>query len=319
VTQPRVSVVMSVYNDERRVAAALKSILDQEGVALEFIVVDDGSTDQTPAVLAEWSGRDRRLRVIRQENAGLTRALIRGCAEARGEFIARQDADDISLPGRLRRQAELLSANPEMVLALAWTRIVGPGGETLGEVTSPTDSAELTRLLREEMKGVPSHGCAMFRRDAYLRAGGYRPQFYYAQDCDLWLRLAPLGAAGCVGEYLYELRQSVGSISSARRELQARFGALAQAAYQARRGGRSEEPFLLDAERARVAALDARGKPPSRRNRATSCRLIAAALDQRGGDGAAAYHWMAVRAWPLDLRAWKGLALHYFARRRRAP
>jgi len=310
---------MSACNAAATLRRAVDSVLSQDGADFEFVIVNDGSKDDTGAMLDDYARRDPRVRVFHQENAGLTRSLMRGCAEARGRFIARQDADDVSLPGRLVKQTQMLDADPDMVLAVAWTRIVGPGGETLEEVTSPTNSAELTRLLREEMRGIPSHGCAMFRRDAYLRAGGYRPQFYYAQDCDLWLRLAPLGAAGCVGECLYELHQSVGSISSARRELQARFGALAQAAYQARRRGESEEPFLLDAEQTRQTALNARGKPPSRRNRATACRLMASALDHKGGLGASKYHWMAVYAWPLDLRAWRGLAAHYLFRRGRRP
>jgi glycosyltransferase involved in cell wall biosynthesis len=100
---PRISVVTSVYNGERYLRESLESVLSQEGVDLELIVVDDGSEDSTPEILADSATRDPRLRVLTQENRGLTVALIRGCAEARGEFIARHDLDDLSLPGRLRR------------------------------------------------------------------------------------------------------------------------------------------------------------------------------------------------------------------------
>src|SRR5262245_30164988 len=98
-TRPEVSVMMSVYNGASHLAATLDRILSQEGVALEFIVVNDGSTDKSSQILNDYAQRDSRLRVIHQENTGLTRALIRGCDAARGEFIARNDAGDISLPG----------------------------------------------------------------------------------------------------------------------------------------------------------------------------------------------------------------------------
>ena len=86
-------------------AAMLDSILSQEGVELEFIVVNDGSRDKSGEVLNEYAQGDSRLRIIHQENTGLTRALIRRCDAARGEFIARQDVGDISLPGRLKSEA----------------------------------------------------------------------------------------------------------------------------------------------------------------------------------------------------------------------
>src|SRR5947208_3071693 len=99
-----VSVVTAVYNGGRYLRPALASILEQDGVALELVVVDDGSTDDTAAILDELARRDERVRVLRQPNQGLTDALVRGCSEARGEFIARQDADDVSLPGRLAKE-----------------------------------------------------------------------------------------------------------------------------------------------------------------------------------------------------------------------
>src|SRR5215472_5045758 len=98
---PEVSVVMSVYNNAPDLARTLDSILSQEGVDFEFIVVNDGSSDQSGQILNKYAQRDSRLRIIHQENAGLTRALIRGCDVARGEYIARQDAGDFSLPDRL--------------------------------------------------------------------------------------------------------------------------------------------------------------------------------------------------------------------------
>ena len=130
-TYPEVSVVMSVYNGASHLAATLDSILSQEGVELEFIVVNDGSSDKSGQILNDYAQRDSRLRIIHQENTGLTRALIRGCDAARGEFIARQDAGDISLPGRLKSQVAVLRDREDCVFVSCWTDVVGPKGEFL--------------------------------------------------------------------------------------------------------------------------------------------------------------------------------------------
>src|SRR5262245_60096318 len=104
---PDISVVVGVYDGQRYLRESMSSVLDQTDVSLELIVVDDGSTDASSAILEEVARHDHRVRVIRQENLGLTKALQRGCAEARGGLIARQDADDLSWPGRFQVQVEL--------------------------------------------------------------------------------------------------------------------------------------------------------------------------------------------------------------------
>src|SRR5438128_1485891 len=114
---PVVSVVTSVYNGERYLLPSLESVLGQQGVDLELVVVNDGSTDRTGQILDDLASRDNRLRVLHQTNRGLTEALARGCSEARGRYIARHDADDLSLPGRLRRQQRLLDGDPGLSMA----------------------------------------------------------------------------------------------------------------------------------------------------------------------------------------------------------
>ena len=109
---PDISVVMSVYNGATRLRETVDSVLSQQGVSLEFIIVDDGSTDQSSEILKEYVEADARVDLIRQENRGLTRALITGCAQAKGRYIARQDAGDISLPGRLKKQQDVLESDP---------------------------------------------------------------------------------------------------------------------------------------------------------------------------------------------------------------
>ena len=124
-TIPKVSVVMSVYNGAEHLAETLDSVLQQEDCDFEFIVVNDGSTDGTAKVLDKYASLDSRLRVFHQENTGLTKALIKGCSEARGEFIARQDAGDISLPGRLKQQRDFLMSHPEAVMCACAVQFTG--------------------------------------------------------------------------------------------------------------------------------------------------------------------------------------------------
>jgi len=163
---PEVSVVMGVFNDERYLRASLQSVLAQEGVDFEFIIVDDGSVDGTADILAEFARCDARLRVFTRPNEGLTRALIWGCEQARGCFIARQDADDLSMPGRLVAQAELLRADKELSFVSSWAEMMGPDDEPLMLHTRPGTAIEATELLMRRRSGPPGHGSVMMRRDA---------------------------------------------------------------------------------------------------------------------------------------------------------
>src|SRR5215216_1853187 len=132
--KPNVSVVMSVYNGASSLQETIDSILAQEGVSLEFIIVNDGSTDESPQILEEYAKCDSRFKIIHQQNQGLTKALIWGCVEAKAEYIARQDAGDISLPGRLAKQLALASKNPDAAFVSCGTRFLGPGREHLYDI-----------------------------------------------------------------------------------------------------------------------------------------------------------------------------------------
>lgn len=218
----QVSVVMCVYNGITGLSRTLDSILDQKGVDLEVIVVNDGSTDGSSTMLREYAVRDERVRVVERRHHGLTRSLIRGCARAEGKFIARQDVGDISLPGRLEKELAVFGSEPHLGLVSCGTRVLGPGGEFLYEVQRP--SSEADEALRSPdpvtLRGPSHHGCTMFRKDHYLRAGGYRPQFEVAQDLDLWTRLAELGRHEVVQDVLYEATLAPGAISSRNRSQQ---------------------------------------------------------------------------------------------------
>src|SRR5262249_28869076 len=219
---PEVSVVMSVYNGASHLAGTLDSILSQEDVEFEFIVVNDGSSDKSGQILDEYAQRDSRLRIIHQENNGLTRALIRGCDAARGEFIARQDAGDISLPGRLKSQAVVLRDRDDCVFVSCWTDVIGPKGEFLYTSRGTGVASSPINVLSPQAEwgvvdGPSHHSSVMFRAKQYASCGGYRPEFYFGQDWDLWYRLSSLGTFCMLQRRLCICRLTPGAISASRK------------------------------------------------------------------------------------------------------
>lgn len=309
---PVVSVVMGVYNGAEQLEQTLASVLSQEGCELEFIVVDDGSTDDTGRILDEWAARDARLRVIHQQNTGLTRALIRGCVEARGEFIARQDAGDVSFPGRLRRQCEILRRHPEAAMVTCAHRFVGPRGEHLGDVHPKHSPAEWTGILRDGDDSAlygPHHGTVMFRRDAYLAAGGYRPEFYYAQDLDLWTRMAAIGTLEYTDEVLYQVGFSHGCLSARHGRQQRELRNLIVEATRARARGEPESGVLARASEVR--------RSQSSNSLAADLEadyFVGSCLSARRDPLARGYFRRVLRHRPLHVRAWAKLLLSLLQR-----
>ena len=183
---PRVSVVMGVRDGAPWVGEAVRSVLVQTLGDLELIVVDDGSTDATPDVLAAIE--DPRLRVERQAPEGLTRALNRALALARADLVARLDADDVGLPQRLARQHAFLAAHAAMGLLGTAAREVDAAGREVRVLRPPEDDAALRRLLIRRNPFV--HSSVMVRRALLERVGGYDARLAVAQDYDLWMRMA---------------------------------------------------------------------------------------------------------------------------------
>jgi glycosyltransferase involved in cell wall biosynthesis len=301
---PELSVVASVYNGGRYLLPSLESVLSQQGVGFEFVVVNDGSTDDSPQILDDLARRNSRLRVVHQPNRGLTEALVRGCAEARGRYIARHDADDLSLPGRLLRQLRLLDGDPGLSLVSCWGRAVGPDDETLFEIRRSDDPVRATEELIGKEVGPAGHGSVMFRSDLYRRVGGYRPAFRVAQDWDLWLRLVEHGRIAFVPEALYAYRVEEGSISARRRDQQMRLLAVARRCHAARRRGDAEGPLLEEA--ARISAEPGPGK---RAVGVGNSYFIGKCLLDRRDRRALPYLVRSLRRRPWHWRSWAALLL----------
>jgi len=229
---------MAVYNGERYMREAVDSILAQTFPDFEFIIVDDASTDSTPAILDSYND-PRLVRLRNEDNIGLTRSLIRGLTPARGEYIARMDADDVSLPERLERQVAYLDAHPEVGLVAAPFVFMDEAGNEKTVSRPPTDRCQLRAVL---VRGNQfCHGVAMFRRACLDTVGGYRDAFRYAQDYDLWLRILERYEVACLDDVLYKYRVTFNSISVTKLAEQDAYHALARECARRRQVGIPED------------------------------------------------------------------------------
>jgi glycosyltransferase involved in cell wall biosynthesis len=194
---PGISVVLPVRNGERFLRDALESVLEQ---ADELIVVDDGSTDGSAEIAAELGAT-----VLRQEPLGLVAALTRGIAQSDASYVARMDADDVSLPQRLERQVAFLEKHPRAALVAPGVEVIDEAGTRLHEVVLPPDDASLRRRLL--LRNPFTHGSVVLRRTALEAVGGYRADFGANEDYDLWRRLARGWELAAVPEILYRYRR----------------------------------------------------------------------------------------------------------------
>jgi glycosyltransferase involved in cell wall biosynthesis len=211
------SVVMSVFNGQTYLSQAIKSVLSQSYKDFEFIIVNDGSTDKTEWILEQV--KDRRVRLIHAlHNLGQTRALNLGIAKARGDWIIRQDADDISLPQRFARLANHIETHPEIVgvgslfHCLPTKTNIDPGDFSTIEWTNRILSRDEIRQHR--FIGPPLlHGTMAFSRRVFQDIGGYDPRYRITQDFDLIIRLLKRGPLDKIPHDLYEYRRIPNSLS----------------------------------------------------------------------------------------------------------
>jgi glycosyltransferase involved in cell wall biosynthesis len=188
VTQPAITAICSVRDGETFLGAALRSILDQTREDFELIVVDDGSTDGSASIVSALRDADSRVRLLRQENQGLTRSLNNALDLARGHYIARQDADDISFPERFERQAAFLESTPRCAVVGSRYHHIDRSGIITGQSNVPLSAHAIRRALLT--RNVLAHSSVMIRRSALDEVGGFDETFPVAQDYALWCRLA---------------------------------------------------------------------------------------------------------------------------------
>ena len=237
-----VDILMPVYNAERYLESAVRSILDQTFRDFRLIVLNDGSTDGSPAIVERLARQDTRIHIISRPNTGILGALNDLLGAATAPLVARMDADDLALPHRLARQVAFMHANPEVVLLGCQYEIIDGRNRRLFAPRRHTDDGP---LQAEALGGVTPvvHPCAMFRLDAARAAGGYDPAAEYAEDLDLWLKLGEMGRIANLPEVLMLYREHDNSVSSQNRELQ--LTRMRQVCEQAWTRRRIEGRFLL--------------------------------------------------------------------------
>ena len=239
--KPAISVAMSVYNGERFLPLAIESVLGQSFADFELLILDDGSTDGSAAIIRRYAEADSRVRPVIRENRGLIASLNQLLDMAQAPFVARMDADDICRPERFARQVAFLTDHPDYGVVGSWSEDIGEHGEAL--VRSGADHP----LVHEEMlaaieqgEQLICHPAVMYRRDVVLSVGGYHAAFRHCEDLDLWLRLSSVTRMGNIPERLLRYRRYPDQVS-ARHSTEQQIGAvIARLAWEERRDGRPD-------------------------------------------------------------------------------
>jgi glycosyltransferase involved in cell wall biosynthesis len=219
-TSPTVSILMAVHNSSRFLDKAVDSILSQSLRELEFVIVDDGSTDGSDRLLDEFARRDPRIVLIRQGNQGLTRSLNTALGVARGRYIARMDSDDIAEPTRLERQVQFMNATPDLVASGTGVIRIDASDNVIALPECVTDPARIDAILLSGSGGVVCHPSLIVRTDALRRIKGYDERFRTAQDLDLFLRLSEIGRLSNLDQRLLRYRKHEQSVNVAKFEQQ---------------------------------------------------------------------------------------------------
>lgn len=221
---PKVTVLMSVYNGEKYLNEAINSILNQTFEDFEFLIVNDGSTDKTGEILKSYN--DLRIEIISNvKNIGLTKSLNKGLKLAKGKYIARQDGDDISLPDRIIKQVDFLDRNLDIAIVGTNYFRINEKGDIVQEINRKRKDIDIKiNLSKGNQLG---HGTLMFRKDCVEKIGFYRETFKYAQDYDFVLRFSDKYKLANIPELLYKWRINSHSISVSKKIVQDRYAELA--------------------------------------------------------------------------------------------
>ena len=203
-----VSVISCFYNRSEYVCRSVESLLSQTYKNIEILLVDDGSTDDTLDQLSSY--KDSRIKLISHPNKGFVHALKDAISVSKGEIVAIHGSGDISLPERIEKQVNLLDKNSDVGVVGCYIKDFSLSKEQWTIVRKSIGENQLSQLIQHN---IFSHGEVMFRRDCYEQVGGYRDFFEFAQDRDLWLRLATVTRFAIVQEVLYQREPINGSVT----------------------------------------------------------------------------------------------------------
>lgn len=202
---------MPVYNVEHYLAEAIESILQQTFTDFELVIIDDGSTDDSKLIISKYANKDQRIRFITRENRGIIKTRNELLKLAKGEYFAIMDGDDISCNNRLEEQFNFLSNNPEYLIVGCRDLLIDPDGDPIMLINDHLDHHEIDQanLKKGEFLTLNAY---MAITDVVKDAGAYREEIAYAEDRDLFLRLAELGKVKVLPNILYKYRQHPNSV-----------------------------------------------------------------------------------------------------------
>lgn len=196
------SVVMSVYNGGKFLEEAVLSVLNQTFTGFEFIIIDDGSIDNSKKIIESF--KDARIKLISRENKGLIYSLNEGIAQAKGKYIARMDADDICLPQRFEKQLKFLTDNQDVVLLGTFAKFIDENGKETGEYKVPINYRDIRKEIFWHNPFV--HSSVIFERSIFNKAGAYDAKYKHAEDFELWSRMVPKFKSANLPEFLLKYR-----------------------------------------------------------------------------------------------------------------
>lgn len=213
-SQPLISVILPVFNSEENLHAAVESILGQTQADFELIAIDDGSTDASAAILESFRRNDRRVFVQRHlQNLGVTAALNTGLALAHGKYIARMDADDISLPERFEKQVAFLETHPEIDILGSAVKLIDERGRNIGALSAPLE--DLAIRWKGLFTAAFLHPTVMLRHSVLIEHNiHYRTSRDQAQDFDFFTQLLQFARGANLSEPLFLYRIHSSSVTS---------------------------------------------------------------------------------------------------------
>lgn len=209
---PRASVLMSVRNNERYVRSACESVLSQTVEDFELVVLDNGSTDRSAAIIADLAAEDKRVRLVSREERSLIQSRNELLEMARSPIVAWMDSDDLARPRRLETQLAMLDASPDLVCVGGAAVVVDPDGDRIDFEVYPEDHETIVDLQMQGVGGM-RFPCVTMRREVALKLGGFRQPFHMCEDFDLLMRMSEVGRMANTSRIVLEYREHLRNTS----------------------------------------------------------------------------------------------------------
>lgn len=216
-----ISILLPVYNAEKFLAETLDSLIRQTNKNFEIIAINDGSTDNSLKILQAYAARDSRIIVIDQVNQGLVKTLNSAADIAKGEFLARIDADDVALDRRLEFQLTAIKENSKRVLVAGGFDVMNEDGEILYHDAIPTNPQDILTAMYS--RNPIAHGSILMRRSAFEMVGGYSEDCGPTEDYELWTRLSTMGEIFALSQTIFRWRVNPTGITSTKSDIMEKY------------------------------------------------------------------------------------------------